>query len=123
MTAEEAARVMVIFFDAKQGKISDDGGRPWLFVDVATTEEAQELREAFGGRGFAKPRRDRHGGRYGAWGNDALELLEYLLGAGLNGGRGKMARSLLAHTATTAGREHRSSSDSARPLLTRPQRG
>jgi hypothetical protein len=98
MTADEAAHIAVILLDSGQGRISDDGRppRPWIYVNVSTEDEAEQLYEAFGGRGFAKPRRDGYGGRYGAWGNDALEVYEYLLGAGLNGGRGKIARSLLA---------------------------
>jgi len=87
MTADEAARIVLILLDSGQGKISDDGGRPWLFVNVSTEGEARQLHEAFGRRGFAKPRRDEYGWRYGAWGNDALEDFEYLLGAGLAGVR------------------------------------
>ena len=95
MTADEAARIAVILLDSGEGKIADDGGRPWVFVDVSTFEEARQLYEAFEGRGFAKPRRDGYGGRYGAWGNDALEVYEYLLASGLNGIRGVVADRLL----------------------------
>lgn len=97
MTAEEAARIAVILLDSGQGRISDDGNprRPWLYVNVSTREEAEQLYEAFGGRGFAKPRRDGYGGRYGAWGNDALEIFEHLLAAGLGGVRRLVAEVLL----------------------------
>jgi hypothetical protein len=95
MTTEEAARIGVILLDSGRGRIADDGSprQPWLYVNVSTRAEAEQLYEAFEGRGFAKPRR--YGGRYGAWGNDALEILEYLLAAGLNGTRGVIAEMLL----------------------------
>jgi len=94
MTLEEAARIAAMLISARHGRISDDGGRPWLYVNVRTRGDAEKLREALG-RGCAKERRDRHGGRYGAWGNDALEVYEYLLEAGLSGGRAVIARMFL----------------------------
>jgi hypothetical protein len=96
MTTKEAARIAVMLLNSGQGRISDEGQppRPWLYVNVGTQGEAEQLREAFGGRGFAKPLRD-HGGRYGAWGNDALAVYDYLLEAGLNGKRGYLTQLLL----------------------------
>jgi hypothetical protein len=94
MTPDEAAQILAILLDSGRGNVSDDGTprRPWVYVNLATAEEADELRDAFG-RGFAKT--TERGGRFGAWGNEALEVFEYLLGAGLNGNRGARARRLL----------------------------
>ena len=97
MTADEAAQIVVILLDSGAGRISHEGNpaRPWLYVNVSTEAEARQLYKAFDGRGFAKPSRDGYGGRYGAWGNDALEVCEYLLDAGIEGLRKSIAEMLL----------------------------
>ena len=85
MTTDEAAQVLATILNYSRGRISDNGRppRPWLYVDVATEDEARQLYNAFE-RGFIKPRSEGHGWRYGVWGNDCLELFEYLLDAGLD---------------------------------------
>jgi len=96
ITTDEAAQILATILNAGLGRISDEGRprRPWLYIDVATEDEARQLYKAFE-LGFIKPRWEGHGWRYGAWGNDALELCEYLLDAGLDWKHSGLAERLL----------------------------
>jgi hypothetical protein len=64
-----------------QGRMHDYGDpeRPWLFILCGTMEEGAEIREALGYVGFVKRRRDGLGWKYGAYGNDALVVLDELV--------------------------------------------
>jgi hypothetical protein len=97
LTAEEAARIAVDILEYGRGRISDNGEtpRPWFFLITTKRSEAMALYEAFDGLGFVKPLHDGYGWRYGAWGNEALEVFEYLLDAGLWGPRAALVTRLL----------------------------
>jgi hypothetical protein len=97
MTIEEAAEIGALLLNGGAGRISDDGDpkRPWLFIATSTREDAEDLYEAFGCRGFVKEKKNGRGWRYGAWGNHALVMLTYLLRGGLKGARGVVAHHLL----------------------------
>lgn len=96
MDTDEAAMILAMMLNHSRGgrPWSEIRPRPWLYVDVATEGEARQLYEAFE-RGFIKPRREGHGWRYGVWGNDALELCEYLVDAGLDWRHAAMAERFL----------------------------
>jgi hypothetical protein len=97
MTIEEAAEIGALLLNGGAGRISDDGDpkRPWLFIATSTREDAEDLYEAFGCRGFVKEKKNGRGWRYGAWGNDALGVLVHMLDAGLRGVHAALARHLL----------------------------
>jgi hypothetical protein len=97
MSREGAAGVCAFIIADGYGRVSDEGTpkKPWLSVLVDTEEEAHQLRAAFGQAGYAKPRRDRKGWRYGAFGNDALRVIPALLDAGLSGAQRALAYHLM----------------------------
>ena len=97
VTIEEAAEIGALLLNGGAGRISDDGDpkRPWLFISTSTREDAEDLYEAFGCRGFVKEKKNGRGWRYGAWGNDALAALVHMLDAGLRGVHAALARHLL----------------------------
>src|SRR5215203_2106832 len=97
MTIEEAAEIGALLLNGAAGRISDDGDpkRPWLFITTSTREDAEDLYEAFGCRGFVTEKKNGRGWRFGTWGNDALVMLTYLLRGGLKCLRGVVAYRLL----------------------------
>jgi hypothetical protein len=67
VTIEEAAEIGALLLNGGAGRISDDGDpkRPWLFISTSTREDAEDLYEAFGCRGFVKEKKNGRGGATG----------------------------------------------------------
>jgi len=95
LTHEDICGVVIDLIHTRKGRISElPVDRPWMFVTLPTREEAELVRDAFGGVGFIKPNY-RGTYKWGSWGNDTMRVVDQLLTEGLRNPHKAAAEELL----------------------------